>query len=202
VEADATRAGWALQHAADNGISAELLEGSPDELAAQLAQPWGSIRLRIVHGAGWHERGILQFPDLDEADMGGAVWTLPGTDVDYRGAHLTHHDVPAVALADLLAGDTRTDLLHIDVQGVELDLVEPASDVIQQNVRLLAIGTTDRLTEGRLQQLFLSRGWGLAIDDPCTAVFTMTHPTLAGFTVQDGTQLWENPFLRADFPGN
>ena len=29
----------------------------------------------------------------------------------------------------------------------------------------------------------------------------MTHPTLAGFTVQDGTQLWENPFLRNDFPG-
>jgi hypothetical protein len=29
----------------------------------------------------------------------------------------------------------------------------------------------------------------------------MTHPTLAGFTVQDGTQLWENPFVRNDFPG-
>jgi hypothetical protein len=202
VEADTTRAGWALQHAADNGVRAEMLEGSPDELAAQLAEPWGDVRLRVVLGAGWHERAILQFPDLDEADMGGAVWTLHGTGVDYRGAHLDHHDVPAVALADLLAGDIRTDLLHIDVQGVELELVEPAIDVIQQTVRLLAIGTTDRLTEGRLQQLFLPRGWGLAIDDPCTAVFTMTHPTLAGFTIQDGTQLWENPFLRADFPGN
>ncbi len=29
----------------------------------------------------------------------------------------------------------------------------------------------------------------------------MTHPTLAGFTVQDGIQLWENPFLREDFHG-
>ena len=133
--------------------------------------------------------------------MGGAVWTLPGTDVDYRGAHLTHVDVPTVSIADLLAAPELTDLLHIDVQGVEFDLVEPASHVIQQKVRLMAIGTTDRLTEGRLQQHFLPRGWGLAIDDPCTAVFTMTHPTLAGFTVQDGTQLWENPFVRLDFPG-
>jgi hypothetical protein len=65
----------------------------------------------------------------------------------------------------------------------------------------MAVGTTDRHSEGRLQHLLLPRGWGLAIDDPCTAVFTMTHPTLAGFTVQDGLQLWENPFLRADFPG-
>jgi hypothetical protein len=65
----------------------------------------------------------------------------------------------------------------------------------------MAIGTTDRLTEGRLQQHFLARGWGLAIDVPCSTVFTMTHPTLAGFTVQDGTQLWENPFVRPDFAG-
>ncbi len=128
--------------------------------------------------------------------MGGAVWTLPGTDVDYRGAHLTHHDVPAVSLAALLDAPGLTDLLHVDVQGVEFDLVEPASDVIQRTVRLMASGTTDRLTEGRLQAHFLPRGWGLTIDDPCKAVFTMTHPTLAGFTVQDGLQLWENPFVR------
>ena len=133
--------------------------------------------------------------------MGGAVWTLPGTDVDYRGAHLTHHEVPAVSLRALLADDTLTDLLHVDVQGVECDLLLPASDDIQAQVRLMAIGTSDRLSEGRLQQHFLARGWGLRIDDPCTAVFSMTHPTLAGFTVQDGTQLWENPFLRPDFPG-
>ncbi len=63
--------------------------------------------------------------------MGGAVWTLPGTDVDYRGAHLTHHEVPAVSIAALLQAPGLTDLLHIDVQGVEFDLVEPASDAIQ-----------------------------------------------------------------------
>ena len=199
VEADVQRSTWAMQHAADNDVSAELLTGSPDEIADRLAAPWGDTELRVVRAAGWYERTVLQFPDLDEGDMGGAVWTLPGTDVDYRGAHLSHHDVPAVSLTDLLAGPARTDLLHVDVQGVEYDLVSAAVDVIQAHVRLMAVGTTDRYNEGRLQNLLLPRGWGLAIDDPCTAVFTMTHPTLAGFTVQDGTQLWENPFLRADF---
>ena len=77
----------------------------------------------MVQAAGWHTRTVLQFPDLDAGDMGGAVWTLPGTDVDYRGAHLAHHDVPAVSLSDLLTADTGTDLLHVDVQGVEFDLV-------------------------------------------------------------------------------
>lgn len=200
VEADTERSAWALQHAADNHVRAELIEGSPSEIVRRLAEPPGDVELRVVRAAGWHETTTLQFPDLDPGDMGGAVWTLPGTGVDYRGAHLTHHDVPAVALAELLAAPVATDLLHVDVQGVEAELLLPASDAIQQAVRLMAIGTTDRLTEGRLQQHYLPRGWGLAIDDPCTAVFTMTHPTLAGFTVQDGMQLWENPFLREDFP--
>jgi hypothetical protein len=198
VEADNARSAWAMQHATDNQVHAELIDGSPGEIVRRLAEPWGDVELRVVRAAGWHESTTLKFPDLDPGDMGGAVWTLPGTDVDYRGAHLSHHDVPAVAIADLLRSPVRTDLLHVDVQGVEADLLLPASDVIQQSVRLMAVGTTDRLTEGRLQQHYLPRGWGLAIDNPCTAVFEMTHPTLAGFTVQDGTQFWENPFLRED----
>lgn len=201
VEADQTRSSWAMQHAIDNDVRAELIEGSTDEITAQLAEPMGDVELRVVRGAGWHTNTTLQFPVLDPGDMGGAVWTLHGTDVDYRGAHLPHTDVPAVAVGSLLDAPVVTDLLHIDVQGVEFDLVQPSSDAIQDRVRLMAVGTTDRLTEGHLQTHLLSRGWGLAIDIPCTAVFTMTHPTLAGFTVQDGLQLWENPFLRADFPG-
>lgn len=199
VECDRERSEWAMQHAADNDVRAQLLTGTPDEITAALAAPWEDVELRVVRAAGWHTRTTLQFPDLDEGDMGGAVWTLPGTDVDYRGAHLTHHDVPTAALADLL--DAPTDLLHVDVQGVESELLTAAADVIQAHVRLMAVGTTDRGNEGRLQEFFLARGWGLAIDEPCTTLFTMTHPTLAGFTVQDGLQLWENPFRRADFPG-
>ena len=201
VECDELRSSWAMQHAADNGLRAELVSGSVDEIADQLARAEGDVDLRLVRAAGWHERTTLQFPHLDEADMGGAVWTLPGTDVDYRGAHLSHRDVPAACLADLLLGEQLTDLLHVDVQGVESDLLMSAADVIQAHTRLMAVGTTDRSNEGRLQEFFLQRGWGLVIDEPCTTHFTMTHPTLAGFTVQDGLQLWENPFLRADFPG-
>ena len=201
VEADVERSGWALQHARDNDVAAELVQGTPEQIADALREPWGDTELRVVRAAGWHTRTILQFPDLDTGDMGGAVWTLPGTDVDYRGAHLVHHDVPSVTIADLLDAPMLTDLLHVDVQGVESQLLTAAADDIQARVRLMAVGTTDRGNEGRMQEFFLPRGWGLAIDEPCTTCFTMTHPTLAGFTVQDGLQLWENPFLRADFPG-
>ena len=196
VEADLRRSDWALQHAADNGVRAELVVGTPEEIVAALARPRGAVEMRVVRAAGWHSTTTLQFPDVDENDMGAAVSMLPGTDIDYRGAHLTHHDVAGVSIASLLASEVQTDLLHIDVQGVEFELLEPASDVVQRSVRLMAVGTTNRLAEGQLQQHFLSRGWGLLVDAPCSAIFTMTHPTLSGFTVQDGNQLWENPFLR------
>lgn len=200
VECDRVRSEWAMQHAADNDVRAELITGSPDEITAGLAAPWGDTELRVIRAAGWHTRTTLLFPELDEGDMGGAVWTLPGTDVDYRGAHLEHHEVPTVSIRDLLDVELTTDLLHVDVQGVESELLTNTADDIQAKVRLMAVGTTDRGNEGRLQEFFLPRGWGLAIDEPCTTLFTMTHPTLAGFTVQDGLQLWENPFLRPDFP--
>jgi hypothetical protein len=196
VEADPTRAGWALQHAEDNGVAARLLSGTPQEIASALADPQGDGELRVVLAAGWHTTTTLKFPTIDDSDMGAAVWTLPGTDIDYRGAHLLHHDVPAVAMRSLIECPIQTDLLHIDVQGVEFELLEPTSDAVQCHTKLMAVGTTDRLIEGRLQERFLARGWGLLVDQPCTANFVMTHPTLSGFTIQDGNQLWENPFLQ------
>lgn len=214
VEADATRAAWALQHATDNGLRAQHVAGSVDDVRAQLAtlatSGHGDVDVAVVQAAGWHTTTTMQFPVIPDDDMGGAIWTLPGTNVDYRGAHLDHYDVPAIAMRTLLdallgPGDPsspdrpKVDLLHVDVQGVEFELLEATAGDVQDVTRYMSIGTHSRLNEGLLQQFFLSRGWGLLIDDPCTAVFTMTHPTLPGFTVQDGTQLWENPFLRPDW---
>ena len=34
--------------------------------------------LLVVLAAGWHTTTTLQFPEIDESDMGAAVWTLPG----------------------------------------------------------------------------------------------------------------------------
>lgn len=198
VEADATKCAWAMQHARDNDVTAELITGSPQEIVEQLGREHAADLL-VVNAAGWHTTTTLQFPAIPDDDMGGAIWTLPGTDVDYRGAHLDHYDIPAIAIAEILTaarqGEHLIDLLHIDVQGVEFELLEPAAGAVQDCTRLMAVGTHSRLSEGRLQEFFLSRGWGLLIDAPCTARFTMTHPTLSGFTVQDGNQLWENPFV-------
>jgi hypothetical protein len=98
-------------------------------------------------------------------------------------------------MRDLLLDNQLTDLLHVDVQGLEYELLSATAGDVQDCTRLMNVGTHSRWNEGMLQEFFLSRGWGLRIDQPCKAHFIMTHPTLPGFTVQDGNQLYENPFV-------
>ena len=194
IEAHLEHAKWAITHAHDNGIEAELITGTPIQIIDALRA--STTEMQVVHAAGWIKNTYLSFPEAAAEDMGVAVGTTGDTGTDYRGAHLPHIDVPAVALNQIFGAiNMRIDLLHIDVQGVEFELTSHEAAAIQASAVTMAIGTHSRIAEGKLQQFFLERGWGLRIDEPCTAVFTMTHPTLAGFTVQDGLQLYENPFL-------
>lgn len=205
VEADRRKCEWAVQNARDNMIEVAAVSGKPHQLGKRLREAVAKRRLGqqlliVVEAAAWHETSSVEFPDAPIDDMGTAVWTLPGTDVDYRGAHLHHSKIPAIAIQELLEAirtpaDAPVDLLHVDVQGVEFELLEKTAGAIQDNTRIMAVGTHNRLSEGQLQYFLLERGWGLLIDKPCKAHFTMTHPTLSGFTVQDGMQLWENPFV-------
>ncbi|MBM3670286.1 MAG: hypothetical protein FJW97_09800 [Actinobacteria bacterium] len=199
VEADSRRVEWAVRHAEDNGITVRVAIGDHHSIESTIRE-WrddDSRPLLIVCAAAWHESGELSFPKVPVDDMGAAVWTLPGTDVDYRGAHLEHSAIPAVSMRSLLEGlrDPIVDLLHVDVQGVEFELLEACAHEVQERVLLMAVGTHSRISEGHLLDFFLPRGWGVIIESPCRAEYLMTRPTLAGFTVQDGMQLWENPFL-------
>lgn len=207
LEADSRKCAWSMQHAKDNNLDAILIDEKPSKISKALTRALGGIRpndqtMVIVRAAGWVETTTVSFPDTGVEDMGTAVQTNSQWNVDYRGAHLRHSSVPAISLAELLpilAGPSgfapTIDLLHIDVQGVEFELLEPLAGAIQDHTRLMAVGTHSRLNEGLLQDFFLRRGWGIVIDEPCKAEFVMTHPTLAGFTWQDGMQLWENPFV-------
>ena len=195
VEADPTRASWAIQHATDNGLTTELLTGSPADIQTALKRE-STADLRIVQAAVWHTATTLRFPLLDGTDMGGAVTVESEPNMDYRGANLTHVDVPTVTLNSLLSATVPTDLLHVDVQGMECEVLLPERELIAQRVRFMTIGTHDRSVEGRLQDAFLSEEWALLLESPCTAVFDGVKPTLTGFTTQDGNQVWANSRFR------
>ena len=198
VEVDERHAQWAMQHAADNGIAAQFVSGSPAHIREHVLTEQTFDGLLVVHAACWASETTLRFPEIEAGDMGGAVTPDPEATMDYRGAHLTYHDVPTITLATLLTD--HTDLLHLDLQGMELDVVLPAQETLDQYVRLLAVGTHDRFIEGSLQAHFLPHDWGLIADDPCNAIFDAVRPSLAGFTVQDGNQLYANARFRDIHP--
>lgn len=194
VEADATRAGWAMQHALDNELGATRIHGTSAQIAERLKL--SEADLSVVQAACWFEETTLRFPVLTEDDMGGAVSTDEQANMDYRGAFFDHVDVPTVTLKTLIGGDEPTDLLHIDLQGRELDVILPNLELIAQKVRFLAVGTHNRYVEGMLQDQLLKREWALLLESPCSTYFDGVKPSLTGFTTQDGNQLYANSRFR------
>ena len=194
VEADDTRAGWAVQHAHDNALDSERLQGSSADIALALGS--SSADITVVQAACWFEETTLRFPVLTGEDMGGAVSTDAEANMDYRGAYFDHVEVATVTLQSLIGGDEPTDLLHIDLQGRELDVILPNLELIAQKVRFLAVGTHNRYVEGMLQDQLLQREWALLLESPCTTHFDGVKPSLTGFTTQDGNQLYANSRFR------
>jgi len=195
VEADPLRASWAMQHAADNDVSAELITGTVESITEQLATPM-TTQLRVVQAAAWTEATTLRFPVLPEDDMGGAASAESDPAMDYRGAHLEHVDVPAITLRDVLSAQQPTDLLHVDLQGQEAAVLLPEAELIAQRVRFMVVGTHNRWVEGQLQEAFLAGEWALLMESPSTAFFDGVKPTLTGFTTHDGNQIWANSRFR------
>jgi FkbM family methyltransferase len=90
-----------------------------------------------------------------------------------------------------LCSEKIIDLLHIDIQGAEVDFVTGNMKEISQYVRRALIGTHSRIIEGQLMQHFIDAGWTLEIERPLIA------PVIAGRPVTqiDGVQMWKNPNL-------
>jgi FkbM family methyltransferase len=196
VEADATRCKWSMSHLKDNGFETQLISGSPSEIQAQLMQSWPDADAVVVNSAIWDSFTTLSFPSVDGKDMGGAARQVSDEDLaDYRGQIIPHVPVSTCTFQSLINLVSNIDLLHIDVQGYEFDFISHAYEEIAEVASYVSIGTHNRLIEGQLQDLLLSQGWSLLIDEPSKSNFDGARPSLTGFTVQDGIQLWNCPSI-------
>ena len=195
VEADASRCKWAVQHMIDNNLRPHLIEGDVNLVEQQLSESWpDAADVLVINAAIWQDFSTLSFPALSDLDMGGAVSASRNThQIDYRGVSIDHIDVPTCTFDSITELVSSIDLLHIDVQGAEYELIEHAVDKIEESVTFMLVGTHSRLIEGRIQELLLSRGWSLLIDEPSGSIFNGARPSLAGFTYRDGVQLWNIP---------
>jgi FkbM family methyltransferase len=139
VEAEPTHYKWLAAHCFDNGVTAELVR------AAVVATP-GAVKFAVGNPAGWYGQAIA-----DE------TWVPENTE-----------EVPGVTLSSLLNAHEDVDLIHMDVQGVEADVLEEARAELSR-VRRIHVGTHGRSQEERLRRLFAGLGWKGLNDYPSGA---------------------------------
>jgi Methyltransferase FkbM domain len=146
------------------------------------------VSCRLFNGAATVTRSEVFFPDVGIIDMGSAV-SETGDDRDYRGRRVRNLRVQGYPLDEIL-GSSRIDLLHIDVQGSEVALVEANLDLIARQVDAMMIGTHSRVIEGALIDLLYRNGWQLELEKPCRVAWTAHPVSQQAMTETDGCQYW------------
>jgi FkbM family methyltransferase len=170
------------------------IEGDGQHVAfahqAMMANGFAPAQYQIIHGVAAPVSGTALFPIVADA---GKTWgsepILNATDAQIKEARRTgsHEVLPAVSLTDLTSGEP-VDLLHIDIQGAELEFVRQNREALNRLVRYIVIGTHSREIEGALFGLLLSAGWRLDIERPAIISIQDGHPRI----VVDGVQGWRN----------
>lgn len=147
----------------------------------------------LHHGVAGPEPGKAIFPvhAVDGANWGAEPVFYPTPEA--LAAAETRTDVQILdcfTLAELGRGQP-IDLLHVDIQGAELDYVRGNFDAMQAHVKRVLIGTHSRQIEGALCQHFLDHGWQMEMERPAITPLHHGRPDIR----VDGVQMWANPAL-------
>jgi len=174
IEGDEKHIAWAKENMAVNGFAEK--------------------EYTVVEGIASPRTGKALFPLGDnEAIHYGLEPTFNASDLEIQTAlkNKSHKVLPMVPLEKIFSNESRVDLLHIDIQGGEVDLVSESMDYLSKSVAYLVIGTHSRSIEGKLIDILLKNGWILEIERP--AIFQVKQRELV--TAVDGVQGWRNPEL-------
>ena len=182
VEPDPNRIDFMRRHFLDNDLD-------PDQ----------HVLLQAAVGT---ERGTVRWPKTNPV-LDWAVRPLQDADgessaqgLDYKGSvYQEFLEVELIPLAELIAREPLWELVHIDVQGWEFEICRSATDIINERVQWIIVGTHSRKVEGDLIDHLFHQGWVLENEKPNRFVFRTDTPTLEGMVVIDGTQVWRNPRL-------
>ncbi len=163
------------QHFADNGFD-------PDQHA-------------LFEAAVGVAAGVAQWPIVEHPTEEWGCRPIQDTG-DYTGRQFQNtKKVDIVPFIDLVAREPRWDLIHVDVQGDEVDICRSCIDDLNARVRRIIVGTHSRKIDGDFLELMCRAGWLLEHEKPAKFAFVPNSTTLEAMTTVDGTQVWRNPRL-------
>jgi FkbM family methyltransferase len=170
VEAEPTHFQWMVQHIKDNSVESEKVH----------------LIQAAVNGSG----GKVGFY-VGESNFGGpANW--------YGQCLGGPHVVDAISLKALLQPVEVVDLIDLDIQGAELEVLEPAAREVDAKVKRVHIGTHGPKIDEGLSSLFGRLGWECVRFFRCGSTVATEYGTIF---FRDGVQTWLNPTYR-DRPRN
>ncbi len=182
------------------GLKVDLtgIEGDEDHVrwAKEVLQVngFGPQEFRIVRGIASPRRGQALFPIAEAAAAWGSEPIFDAPEEKMKEAEKTgkYKVLQAVPIDDLVS-DQPIDLLHIDIQGGEVEFLRENLAVINRLVRYLVIGTHSRQIEGELMTILRPACWTLEIERPAI-LSPLSNFTDGPVTAAvDGVQGWRAP---------
>lgn len=177
VEGDAQHYRSLRQHFVDNGFD-------PDAH-------------RLLEAAVGVQVGVAHWPVIDESAATEEWGIRPmDSDTDYTGRQFQQtRQINVVSMRDLVVTEDQWDLIHIDVQGHEVDICRSCIDELNKRARWIVVGTHSRKLDGDFLQLMWGSGWFLEHEKPTKFNYAANQCKLEAMTILDGTQVWRNPRL-------
>lgn len=179
------------------GLTLDLvgIEGSAHHLtnAEQLLRlnGIGENEVKLVHGVAAEKSDRAMFPISEEGAYGAEPVFFPDqATYDRLVAQGGYEELRTFTLPELSDGQV-IDLLHVDIQGSELDFVKGNWAEITQLVKRVFIGTHGRIIDGALMSYFLEQKWILEAERPSVEE---VHEDKLRLQI-DGVQMWRNPTL-------
>ncbi len=146
------------------------------------------VRAAIYDGVVNDDGRDMEFPEVGAGNYGGSV--VPEAGVMRQ---LPTRMVKGYNFTTLASEFPLIDLVHMDLQGYELTLLENCLETFKQRVKFLLIGTHTRKIEGLLTEFLYNNGFQLLRENPCRVVWPQQAPaSFIDITYRDGTQIWRN----------
>ena len=176
VEADSQHFQFLHQHFADNGFD--------------------PAQHKLLEAAVGTQAGVAHWPTTESspAETWGSrpIWH---SQEHASGESPSTKAIKIIPVTDLILSEPCWDLVHIDVQGDEVDICRSCIDELSTRVRRIVVGTHSRKIDGDLLDLMWRAGWLLEHEKPTKFDFSPGAVALETMTRIDGTQVWRNPRL-------
>jgi FkbM family methyltransferase len=152
----------------------------------------------LIHAAVGTTGGTAQWPCCEDSseEWGSRPLLENARGRDYLGRRFNKEiEIPLLPMGQLIRKEERWDLVHLDVQGHEVEICQSCIDEITRCVHWIVVGTHSRKLDGDMIELMYRARWMLENEKPAKFRYSQTAPTLEAMTTIDGIQVWRNPAL-------